>query len=54
MREIMERYEQAGISLIPSCWMALWRTGEGRDGVIQTLREAGIGARSFWKPLLSS
>ncbi len=49
-RAIMERYTDAGLSLLSSSWMAVWVTSS-RMTKIMHLRAMGIDARPFWKPV---
>lgn len=51
--EVMQRYRDAGLVILPSTWTAVWRlpAGPGNREIAEKLRRAGIGARPFWHPL---
>ena len=49
-REIIDRYEEIGLTMLPSSWMAV-AVVEDRDSLISALREEDIEARHFWKPV---
>jgi len=48
--KIIDLYSAAGLDMIPSRWMAIWKT-EDRDNKIKSLQESGIAAQAFWTPL---